>query len=420
MSTPSAIRAASAPMPISTSSVWFTILLGVLLAFTPLGTDTFAVAMPTIAGVLGAEPGAVQLGVTTFFLGIAGGQLAWGPISDRFGRRPALLAGCALFLVASLSCAAAGSVGEIVALRFVQGLGMSSGPVVARSIVRDLYARERAARLLAQMIVVFSFVPIAGPLVSAALLSWLGWPAIFGLHALVAGLVIATVVLGLKETAPHPRTSIHPARIAANFGALLVDRRFLSPVATTLCTLAGIYAFVSNSAFALVQGAGVTIVQYGALFAIVMVGGILGAWLSGVLVIRMGIPRLVRIGTAIAAATGVAIGILAWLGISHWAALIVPMTGYMFATSFILPNVTAATLSPFPHMAGAASSLLGAITFALGALISAALGAVFDGTVRPLATVLAVAGISAFVVESLLASSSPTRPREEDSPRGNG
>jgi MFS transporter, DHA1 family, multidrug resistance protein len=407
-------------MPIPTSSVRFTILLGILLAFTPLGTDTFVPVMPTIARELGAEPGAVQFGITTFFLGIAAGQLAWGPVSDRFGRRPTLLAGCALFLVASLACAAAGSVQAIVMLRFVQGLGMSSGPVIARSIVRDLYARERAARLLAQMIVVFSFVPIVGPLVSATLLTWLGWPAVFWLHALVGASVIATTLFGLRETAPAARASINPLRIAANFGSLLVDRRFLAPIATTLCTLAGIYAFVSNSAFALVQGAGVTIVQYSMLFAVVMVGGVLGAWLSARLVVRVGISRLVRTGTAIAAVTGLAAGILAWLGVTHWAAMIIPMTGYMFATSFILANVTAAALSPFPQVAGAASSLLGAITFSLGALISAVLGALFDGSVRPLATVVAIAGVSVFVVEALLASTETVRPLKEDAGRGSG
>lgn len=405
-------------MPISTSSVWFTILLGMLLAFTPLGTDTFVVAMPAIATQLGAEPAAVQSGITTFFLGIAGGQLAWGPISDRFGRRPALLAGCTLFLLASIACASAGSIAEIAALRLVQGVGMSSGPVIARSIVRDLYVRERAARLLAQMIVVFSVVPIAGPLVSAALLTWQGWPSIFWMHALVAALLIGTILFGMTETAPPARSSIHPLRIAENFGSLLTDRRFLSPIATTLCTLAGIYAFVSNSAFALVQGAGVTVVEYSALFAVVMIGGIIGAWLSSRLVVRLGIPRMVRIGTVIAATTGLGIGVLAWSSVTHWAALIVPMTGYMFAVSFILPNVTASALSPFPQMAGAASSLLGAITFALGALISAALGALFDGSTRPLATVLAIGGVSALLVEAALARSAVAHSGREGTQHG--
>jgi len=407
-------------MPIATSSVWFTILLGILLAFTPLGTDMFVPAMPAIAHELGAEPAAVQFGVTTYFLGIAAGQLFWGPVSDRFGRRPALFAGCALFLLASGACAVAGSVAQIVALRLLQGFGMSSGPVIARSIVRDLHARERAARLLAQMIVVFSFVPIAGPLVAAGLLTWQGWPAIFWLHAVVAAAVIATTYFGMVETAPAVRASIHPLRILANFGVLLADRRFLAPIATTLCTLAGIYAFVSNSAFALVQGAGVTVVQYSALFAVVMIGGVVGAWLSSRLVVRVGIARLVRIGTAIAAAAGLVIGLLAWLGVAHWAALIVSMTGYMFATSFILPNVTAAALSPFPQMAGAASSLLGAITFASGALISAALGALFDGTARPMASVLALAGIAAFLVEAALASAREPQAARMEPPGGNG
>jgi len=405
-------------MPIATSSAWFTIFLGVLLGFTPLGTDTFVVAMPAITSALGAEPAAVQMGVTTLFLGIAGGQLAWGPISDRYGRRPALLAGCALFLMASIACAFADSAAEIVALRLAQGVGVSSGPVIARSIVRDLHARERAARLLAQMIVVFSVIPIVGPLVSATLLTWQGWPAIFWLHAAVAGMVIATTLFGVEETAPAARASINPLRIAAIFGSLLVDRRFLAPIATTLCTLAGIYAFVSNSAFALVQGAGVTIVQYSGLFAFVMIGGIIGAWLSSRLVFRLGIARMVRIGTIIAAASGLAIGLLAWAGVRHWAALIIPTTGYMFATSFILPSVTAAALSPFPQKAGAASSLLGAITFALGALISVALGMLFDGTVRPLATVMAIAGISAFAVDVLLHSTETAHDRKEDSPHG--
>jgi DHA1 family bicyclomycin/chloramphenicol resistance-like MFS transporter len=162
----------------------------------------------------------------------------------------------------------------------------------------------------------------------------------------------------------------------------------------------------------------VTIVQYSVLFAVVMIGGIVGAWLSGQLVVRAGIPLLVRIGTAIAATTGLSIGILAWSGITHWAALIVPMIGYMFATSFVLPSVTAATLSPFPHMAGAASSLLGAITFSLGALISAVLGALFDGSTRPLATVLAIAGVSAYLVETTLARTGGARRHEEGTPRG--
>lgn len=151
-------------MPLKPGTVWFTILLGLLLGLTPLGTDSLLPAMPAIARGFDAPAAAVQLAVTTFFLGVAAGQLAWGPLSDRYGRRTALLAGLALFFGASLACAAAHSVAAVVAGRFAQGLGMSSGPVVARSVVRDLYERERAAGLLARMMVVFGVVPIAAPL----------------------------------------------------------------------------------------------------------------------------------------------------------------------------------------------------------------------------------------------------------------
>ncbi|HVB50056.1 MAG TPA: MFS transporter [Burkholderiales bacterium] len=168
-------------MPLKPGTVWFTILLGLLLGLSPLGTDSFLPAMPAIARNFDATAAAVQLAVTTFFLGVAAGQLAWGPLSDRYGRRPALLSGLAPFFAANLACAAAQSAAAVVAGRRAQGLGMSSGPVVARGVVRDLYEREHAAGLLARMMVVFGVVPIAAPLVGAGMLALRGWPGISGL-----------------------------------------------------------------------------------------------------------------------------------------------------------------------------------------------------------------------------------------------
>jgi len=387
-------------MPLAHSSVWFTVLLGLLLALTPLGTDSFLPAMPAIARDLGAEPARVQLGLTTFFLGVAAGQLGWGPLSDRFGRRPTLLAGCALFLGASVACMFAGSATEIAALRLAQGLAMSSGPVIARSIVRDLHAREQAARMLAQMQVVFGIVPIAAPLIAGGLLAWLGWQSVFGFHALMAVAITAAVAIGLAETAPRERRSIHPLQIAASFGALASDRRFVTPLATLLCGLTGLFAFLANSSFALADAADVTPAQYGVLFAVVMVGQIIGAWLSSRWVARLGIAHMLRFGTRMCAASGILVAALAWAGATHWTAVIVPVTAYMFALSFIMPHATALAMAPFPQSAGAAASLLGAGQFGLGATVSAALGALYDGTVRPMATVMALAGIAALAVEA--------------------
>lgn len=390
-------------MPLPPSSLGLTVLLGLLLALTPLGTDSFLPAMPAIARDLAAEPALVQLGLTTYFLGIAAGQLGWGPLSDRFGRRPVLVAGCAIFFGASVGCMVAGSGATLVAMRLLQGLAMSSGPVIARSIVRDMHAREQAARVLAQMQIVFGFVPIGAPLIAGALTEWLGWPAVFGFHAVVAAALGAAVVLGLAETAPPERQSIHPARIARSFGALLLDRRFVEPVATLLCAQVGLYAFLANSSFALVGGSGMTAAEYGVLFAAVMVGNIVGAYYSSRWVTRHGIARMLRFGTRLGAAAGLAMAGLAWAGASHWTVVVVPMMVYMFAFSFVLPHAIALAMTPFPQAAGAAASLLGAGQFGLGAVVSAALGVLYDGTIRPMATAIALAGVIALAVEALRA-----------------
>ncbi|HVC11953.1 MAG TPA: multidrug effflux MFS transporter [Burkholderiales bacterium] len=399
-------------MPLKPGTVWFTILLGLLLGLTPLGTDSFLPAMPAIARGFDATAAAVQLAVTTFFLGVAAGQLAWGPLSDRYGRRTALLAGLALFFAASLACAAAQSVAAVVAGRLAQGLGMSSGPVVARSVVRDLYEREHAAGLLARMMVVFGVVPIAAPLVGAGMLALRGWPGIFWLMAAIALALATWVALGLEETAPLPRAPAHPRRLAANLARLLADRRFVGPLVTLLCTQVGIYAFVSNSAFVLVHGLGLSPIEYSLCFSAVMLGQIAGAQLSSRLVLKHGIAAMVRTGTRLASVSGLVLAALAWAGAAHWSAVVLPMIVYMFASSYVLPHATAAALSPFPQFAGAASSLLGACQFSVGAAVSAGLGAAFDGTARPMASVAALAGLGALAGYSLLL-------RERAAPHGN-
>lgn len=361
--------------------------------------DMFLPAVPVIARAFGAEPGAAQFAVTTYLLGLAFGQLAWGPLSDRYGRKPVLLAGLGLFFAASACGAAADSVQTIVLLRFAQGVGMSSGPVVARSIVRDLYAREQAAHLLGRMMAVFGIVPVAAPLIGGQALALSGWPAVFWVLAAIALALLAAVGLGLRETAPAERPSIAPARIAASYAVLLGDARFRASLATMLLAQMGIIAFVSSSALAMVQALLLTPTQFSVLFAAVMLGQITGGITGSRLVVQHGIGRMVRLGAALALAGGLLLAALALAGMPHWSAVVLPMVLYLFGCSFMIPNATAAALSPFPTMAGAASSLLGALPFGLGAAVSALLAAVFDGTTRPMALAIAFFGIGAFLAE---------------------
>jgi DHA1 family bicyclomycin/chloramphenicol resistance-like MFS transporter len=378
------------------------VLLGLLIALPALGTDLFVPALPALTHALGAGVAGAQLTVTLYFIGLAAGQLLWGPLSDRYGRKPVLASGLAIMAAASVAAALAESLAAVIAARLVQGLGMSSGALIGRTIVRDLYAHEQAAKLLSSMTVVFSVVPLAAPLAGGLLAAAAGWPAVFVAMAVIAAALLAAVPR-LAETAPAARAPASPRRIFATFGAILGERRFLAPYSVFLCTQIGVLAWVSNSSFALIGGLGVGPTAYGAMFMLVMSGQIVGAWVSSRLVLRLGIPRLLRAGALLLFAGGAAAAALAWLGVAHWAAVVAPFVLYLFGAALVVPNATAAAMAPFPASAGAVSSLIGTIGFAAGALISAALGAAFDGTARPMASVALAAGALAFLFERALA-----------------
>jgi DHA1 family bicyclomycin/chloramphenicol resistance-like MFS transporter len=268
--------------------------------------------------------------------------------------------------------------------------------------VRDLYAHEQAARLLASITIVFSIVPIAAPLAGAAIVGSGGWETVFWSLALAAALLIGAAGAGLRETAPPQRRSIHPRLIARTFASILREPRFVAPFLLILCAQIGILAWVSNSAFTLVSGLGVTVAAYSLMFAGVMLGQISGAWSSSRLVLRLGIPRMLRSGAALMLAGGLSAAALAWTGVAHWLAVVMPFFAFLFGSALIVPNATASALSPFPASAGSASSLIGAIAFSAGALVSVILGAAFDGSARPMASVAALAGIGAFIFERFL------------------
>ena len=380
------------------ASLGLTLLLSALIALPALGTDFYAPALPALTESLRAPVSAGQFTITAFFIGIAAGQIAWGPLSDRFGRKPILLAGLGVMLAASAVAALSTSVAAVSAARLAQGLGMSSGSLIGRTIVRDLYAHEQAARLLARMTIVFSLVPLCAPVLGALLVGVAGWPAIFGAMAAVALLRLVSLQ-ALRETAPSERRSIHPGAIGRTFVKILADRRFLGPYLLILCSHVGVLAWVSSSSFPLVRGQGVSPLAYGFMFGAVMLGQILGAWAASRLVLRLGIGKLLRFGAGVMLAAGAAAALLAWSGVHHWAALVVPFMGFLFATAIVFPNAMAAALTPFPESAGSAASLIGAFGFAAGALVSVGLAAAFDGTGRALATVALLAGAGAFVFE---------------------
>ena len=384
------------------TSFGLTLLLGILVALSALGTDLWVPALPDAAASFSAPVSATQFTLTTFFIGLAIGQLVWGPLSDRYGRRPVLISALAAMLAVAAAGPFAQSIGALSLLRLAQGVAMSGGVAMARSIVRDLHAHDQAARLLARMMVVFSIVPIGAPVLGALLTSSFGWRAVFWAFAAVAAVLLAAVSLGLRETAPAERRSARPSEIARTLAGILAERRFVAPLLLFLACQAGILSWVASSSFTLTH-AGVSIGAYGWMFAGVMLGQISGAWAASRFVVRLGSARLLRMGAWLVLYGGIAVAALSWAGATHWTALVVPYCVLLFGTALIMPSATSMALSPFPHAAGAASSLIGAVGFTSGALVSTVLGMTFDGTSRPMATMAIVAAVCAFAFERMLA-----------------
>ena len=379
-------------------------LLGVLIALPALGTDLFVPSLPLLAEALSVDVATGQFTLTTYFAGLGAGMLAWGPLSDRYGRKPVLLAGLAMMLAASLMAALVDSAGAVALARLAQGFAMASGSVIGRAVVRDLHAHEQAAHLLARMMIVFSLVPLTAPIIGALVAASAGWRAIFWCFAGAGALLLVAVASGLTETAPSERRSVHPAAILNTFRTILADPRFIAPFLLVLCAHLGILAWVSSSAFVLIRGFGIEPAAYGLAFGAVMLGQICGAWTSSRLVMRLGIARLLRLGTSTMFGAGLAAALLAWSGVAHWAAVVLPFLAFLFGTALTVPNATAAAITPFPASAGAAVSMVGAVGFGVGALISSSLGAAFDGTARPMATLAAIGGTAAFILNRWKAS----------------
>jgi len=380
-----------------------TAILGALTAFGPLSVDMYLPALPTLADSFATSPSQVQLTLSGFFVGFGLGQLVYGPLSDHWGRRPPLLAGIALYVGASLLCALSTRVTALIALRLVQGLGACAGPLIARAVVRDVYERDRAARMLSLMMLVMGAAPLVAPLLGGQLLLAFGWRSIFGVLAGFGVLCFLGAWLGLAETLDATRRS--EASLIVRLGrykALLRDRAYIGYSLSSGAAYAGMFAYFAGSPFVFIRLYRVPAERYGFLFALNVVGLMVCAAVNSRLVLRVGADRLLRGGVGAVAAAGGALVAAALTGWGGLAGLLLPLLVFIASLSFIGANAMAGALAAFPHMAGTASALAGTIQFGLGALSGALVSGLFDGTALPMAAVIALAGLTSLVAHRLL------------------
>ncbi len=387
-----------------------TVLLGALVAVAPLAMDIYLASMPSMTQSLHASPDAVQLTLSLYMYGWGVAQLFVGPLSDRYGRRPLLIAGLTVFMFASVMCAASRTVEMLIAARVVQAMSMATVAVVPRAIVRDLYAGDRAAHMLSLMGMVLGIAPIVAPVLGSHVHAWLGWQANFVLVALYGAVALVCVVTGLPETLRTKNLhATHVGGMLRNYAHLLRSRKFVGYLLVTAFTSSGLFAFLAGSAFVFVSVLGESEQGFGLLFASVMIGNLSGATLGSRMVRQWGIDRMIGRASAVMLASGLLLAVLAYAGVAHPLAVVVPMFFYMAALMMTLPQAMAGGLTPFPDIAGSAVSLLSFAQFLIASTTALAVGMAFDGTVRPMATAIALAGVLAFLSFRLLVTHRETR-----------
>ena len=365
------------------------LILGALTAFTPLAVDMYLPALPAMARQLAAGDGAVQLTLASFFLGIAIGQLFYGPISDRVGRKPPLYFGIVTFVIASAACALAPNVEALVALRFVQALGGCAGIVISRAIVRDLFQPQQAARVFSYLMLVMGVAPILAPLAGGYVVLWSGWPAIFwGLAAF--GALVMLAVPGLPETrlgAAAPALGLASALNA--YRVVLTDRHFLAYALANGLPMAGMFAYIAGSPFVFIELYGVPAQDFGWFFGANAFGLIGASQINRRLLARHPATRILAWAGMAAAGAGLVLLADALTGFAGLWGIAVPLFFCIAPLGMVMPNAAAASLAGHGERAGTAAAMLGILQFAGGGISSTAVSALHAASALPMAAIVA-------------------------------
>ena len=289
-----------------------TLLLSFLTALGPLSMDMYLPSLPDIGRTLGAPVLQVQLTISSYLFGFAAGQIFYGPVSDRLGRRPVLLAALVVYALATVGCAMAQSIHALIALRFLQALGGAGAIVLARAVVRDLYSGVRAGRELSLMGAVTGVAPIIAPVIGGGLQTFFGWRATFVLLVICAFVIGATAARLLPETLrERPKTPFSLRGMAVLYRSVAVHHGFLANLAILTASFVGLFAWISGAPVVMQSAVyGLSPFAFGVTFAVGATGFVLGTLLAARIVIRFGLDRLIGIGTAAMACGGLLICLL--------------------------------------------------------------------------------------------------------------
>lgn len=380
----------------------FLLILGALTAFAPMSIDMYLPSLPTLAGELDGTAAGAQATVATFFAGMAAGQLLYGPVSDRLGRKGPMLFGVGLYLAATVGCALATSLPMLVGMRLAQALGGCAGVVIARAVVRDRFDHRESARIFSVLMLIMGVAPILAPLAGGFVLSVAGWRTIFWVLFGFAALTGLAVLLGLPET----RSEATAVRARSEsplkaYAALLTNRGVVAYTLTGSLATTAMFTYIAASPAIVIQHFGVPASAFGWVFGANAVGIIGASQLNRLLLRRYTPDQVLRASTLAAFVAAAVLLATSTTGFGGLWGVLVPLFFAVAGHGLASPNGAASALAFDPQRAGSLSALFGAVQAGLGALGAAVASALENGTPVPMAAVIALATLGAAVAVRL-------------------
>jgi len=374
-------------------------VLGSLCAIGPFSIDMYLPGFPAMAADLATDIAHVGLSLTSYFVGIAIGQIAYGPLMDRFGRKKPLMLGLWVFIAAALGCAFARSISTLIVLRFFLALGGCVGMAGSRTVVRDLFSGIEVARVLSALVMVFGVSPIIAPTIGGLVVKGFGWRFIFIILAAIGAAVLVALVRLLKESrGADTSISLHPKSIILDYMGLFREPAFVVYTFAGAAAVAGFFAYISGSSLVYMELLGFSETQFGWMYGINAIGLIGGSQINRLWLKRQDSAGILLRVSAAQFLIIVALLVLPLHGVLGRFGLMSLLFGYLFFYGFVNANSMALALMPFTRNVGSASALMGSIQVVAGALTSWLVSSLHDGTALPMIRVMAGCAVISVVM----------------------
>lgn len=381
------------------SNFYLILILGLLSAIGPLSIDMYLPAFPSIAKGLNTTVASVMLSLSSFFIGISIGQLLYGPLLERYGRKTPLYFGLSLYAISSLACATAMSVESLIIFRFFQALGGCVGMVASRAMVRDLFDVKDNAKVFSTLMLVIAVSPIIAPSLGGLISTYIGWRYIFVMLILVIASIIAGIYFLLPDSkGPDSNYSLKPTAILSSFASIIKHPQFARFTFSGATASAGLYAFISGSPYVFLEIFKVTEQHYGWAFAFVASGLIGSSQLNSFLLKRYNSEQIIKAALYFQSFVAIILASTSLFGFNELYLIIILIFLYLCCQGFIFPNASALSMAPFGHNAGNASALMGFIQMSFGALMSAMVSILHNETSLPMTGVMACCSILASLI----------------------